>query len=138
MRKRWSFGERERGVYILLLQTLVSGKIWWRWWCLLFLLLLTCLPSPLECLCWNFGGTGASSHTEYKIITLTFEAVSVFQMSQFGACLCSLWKAKFNGKKAGCLQVESLKWFFFKHFIIYSHSMYGPSSLHTNNKSKRY
>jgi len=64
------------------------------------------------CLCWNFGGTGASSHTEYKIITLTIEAVSVFQMSQFGACLYSLFKAKFNGKKAGCLQVESLKWFF--------------------------
>jgi hypothetical protein len=73
--------------------------------------------------CWNFGGTGASSHTEYKITTLTFEAVSVFQTSQFGACPYSLWKAKFNGKKKkkhGCLKVGSLKMFSEKYYYLWS------------------
>ena len=109
MRKRWSFGERERCVNFVgadpcKLKDLMKMMILFSF--------VTCPPSLPEYLCWNFGGTGASSHTEYKITILTFETVSVFQMSQFGACLYSLWKAKFNGKKAGCLQVESLKSFF--------------------------
>jgi len=67
----------------------------------------------------NFGGSGVSSHTEYKITTLTFEAVGVHQMSQFGTCLYSLWKAKFNGKKNGCVQIGSLKMFFQNFYYLW-------------------
>lgn len=100
---------RQIGVHIFLLQTHICGKI-----CLLFILLLTC-PAPSECLCWNFGGSGASNHTEYKTILLIFEGISVFQITQFNTCLYSLWKARFSGgENHGSVRVQSLKMLFQK------------------------
>jgi hypothetical protein len=52
--------------------------------------------------------------------TLTFEAVSVLQMTQFGACVYSLWKAIVIGEKKLCpLQVGNLKPLFQKCYYLW-------------------